>query len=31
VGRLSSQVKPRREAMSPRTVLCIIHLSAQNA
>jgi hypothetical protein len=30
VGRLSSQVKPCYEATSLRTVLGIVHLSAQN-
>jgi hypothetical protein len=31
VGSLSSQVKPRREATSPKTVPGIVHLSAKNA
>jgi hypothetical protein len=31
IGRLSSQVKERREAMSARPILGIIHLSAKNA
>jgi hypothetical protein len=30
VGRLSSQVKPRLTATSPRIILGIIHLSAKN-
>jgi hypothetical protein len=31
VGRLSSQVKQRREATSPRTIPGIIHLNVKNA
>jgi hypothetical protein len=31
VGRLSLQVKPHREATSPRIILGVGHLSAKNA
>jgi hypothetical protein len=31
VGRLSHQVKPLREATSPRIISGIVHLSAKNA